>query len=287
MFRKFVFAALSVFVFPAAPLAAENTPAPPNWQDGQGPSVYLQTNQTQAVASTDEGNTYSVGTLSAERIAPAEPAPRNSAPPKIDSAVVPAVHEVPSPHSSSDSRRLAPPSNLNGKPSDQSGRTSSGARRLANFGLPVQSIYTVVTALAIVIGSFLLFAWAMRRTNRKSGVRRGNVPSDAVCVLGRVPLAARQFAELLHVGNKLVLVALTPNGPTTLTELSDPAEVDRIVGLCQQFDPHSATKAFEQVFQQFSQEPTGGGFLGSDPLPTSLSSAATTAYRSHRGTGRA
>jgi hypothetical protein len=91
----------------------------------------------------------------------------------------------------------------------------------------------------------------------------------------------------LRIGNKLVLVALTPNGPTTLTEVTDPSEVDRIVGLCQQFDPHSATKAFEQVFQQFSHEPTGGGFLGSDPLPASLSSAATAAYRSHRGTGRA
>jgi hypothetical protein len=56
--------------------------------------------------------------------------------------------------------------------------------------------------------------------------------------------------------------------------------------LCQQADPKSTTKVFEQVFQQFTTEPTSGGFLGSDPLPASFASAAS-AYRSHRGTARA
>ena len=287
MFRKSSFAALALLVLLAAPVAADTTPAPPNWHDGQGPSVYLQATQTPAVASKDEGNSYSVGTMPVEPSGVVEPALLSTAPPRIDSAVLPAVHEAPSAVSGANTRRLAPPTNVTDKASEQNSRTFPGARHVPNFGLPMQSIYTVVTALAIVIGSFLLFAWAMRRTNRKSGGRREIVPSDAVSVLGRVPLAARQFAELLHVGNKLVLVALTPNGPTTLTELSDPAEVDRIVGLCQQFDAHSTTKAFEQVFQQFSTESTGGSFLGSDPLPTSLSSAATAAYRSHRGIGRA
>ncbi len=181
-------------------------------------------------------------------------------------------------------RRSAPPSNRDDKTATHDGHSSAGARRLADFGVPVQSIYTVVTALAIVLGAFLLFAWALRRGGKNSGARRGVLPTDAVSVLGRVPLAARQFAELLRVGNKLVLVALTPTGPTTLTEITDPVEVDRLLGLCQQFEPHSTTKAFEQVFQQLSIEPTNGGFLD-DPLPASLSSAAS-AYRSHRGAAR-
>jgi flagellar biogenesis protein FliO len=157
---------------------------------------------------------------------------------------------------------------------------------MLDFGFPVQSTYTVVTALAIVIGAFLMFAWALKRGNKNARGRSGMLPAEAVHVLGRVPLAGRQFAELLRVGNKLVLVAMTPSGPTTLTEVTDPVEVDRLVGLCQRFDSHSTTKAFEQVFQQFSDEPTGGTFLGGEPLPTSLSPAAS-AYRSHRGTARA
>jgi hypothetical protein len=101
-------------------------------------------------------------------------------------------------------------------------------------------------------------------------------------VLGRVPLAARQFAELLRVGNKLVLVSLTPSGAETLTEVTDPAEVDRLVGLCQQSNPYSTTKAFEQVFQQMSTEPAPPGFLGSEALMSSIASPAS-AYRAHRG----
>jgi len=98
----------------------------------------------------------------------------------------------------------------------------------------------------------------------------------------------RRFSELLllRVGNKLVLVAVTPGGAEALTEVTDPAEVDRIVGLCQQHDRHSTTQAFEQVFQSLTREPGGGGFLGADSLPTSLSPIAA-AYRSQRGTGRA
>ena len=139
--------------------------------------------------------------------------------------------------------------------------------RGVSFGIPTQAIYTVITGLAIVIGAFLIFAWALRRGGKNSNRRRGALPSEVVSVLGRAPLAARQFAELLRVGNKLVLVAMTPTGPTTITEVTDPVEVDRLVGMCQQFEPHSTTKAFEQVFQQFSSEPTSGGFLGGEPLP--------------------
>jgi len=259
----------------ARPVTADGTPAPPNWQDGQGPSVYMAANRQSPATATAQDTRYA---------APPEPMPA-----KIDSAVIPAAAEEPVAHSlqaiEEPSRRLAPPRTTENE-LVQPSQHAEGGRRVPSFGLPVQSIYTVVSALAIVLGSFLLFAWAIRRNHRNSNTSRGKVPSEAVSVLGRVPLAARQFAELLRVGNKLVLVAATPNGPTALAEISDPAEVDRIVGLCHQFDPHSTTKEFEQVFQQFSNEPASNGFLGSDPLPASFPSVATSAYRSQRGTGR-
>jgi flagellar biogenesis protein FliO len=166
------------------------------------------------------------------------------------------------------------------------GRASVATQRALNFGIFTQSIYTVVTALSMVIGAFLLFAWALRRGGKHGGNHRHALPADAVSVLGRVPLATRQFAELLRVGNKLVLVAHTPAGPTTLTEITDPVEVDRLVGICQQVDPYSTTKEFEQVFEQFSSESMVDDALSNERLPTSLSPAAA-AYRSHRGAARA
>jgi flagellar biogenesis protein FliO len=152
-----------------------------------------------------------------------------------------------------------------------------------DFGLPAQSIYTMGTGLAIVVGAFLLFAWVLRRGGR-GRVGRGMLPTDAVSVLGRVSLTSKQVAQLLRVGNKLVLVAITPGGAETLTEVTDPVEVDRLMGLCQQHDPRSTTKVFEQVFQNLSREPAPSGFLGGDSLPTSISPVAV-AYRSHRGDG--
>ena len=129
--------------------------------------------------------------------------------------------------------------------------------------MPTSSLYTVACALTIVIGAFLICAWLLRRGTTSSATV---LPTDVVSVLGRVPLAARQFAELLRVGNKLVLVSLTPGGVETLTEVTDPAEVDRLVGLCQQSNPHSTTQAFEQIFQQIAHE-RPSGFFGNDPLP--------------------
>ena len=270
----------------ATSLMAQTTPAPPNWQDGQGASVYLQaTQQPQANPPAAASERYVAERPAAELATPAA-IPMPAAPQRIDAAVTPANHVEPVASPPTAERRLAPPTSRNNETSATGERSPAAAMRSVSFGIPTQAIYTVITGLAIVIGAFLIFAWALRRSGKNSNHRRGALPSEVVSVLGRAPLAARQFAELLRVGNKLVLVAMTPTGPTTITEVTDPVEVDRLVGMCQQFEPHSTTKAFEQVFQQFSSEPTSGGFLGGEPLPAALSSAAS-AYRSHRGSSRA
>ena len=60
------------------------------------------------------------------------------------------------------------------------------------------------------------------------------LPTEVVEVLGRAPLAGRQQMHLLRCGNKLLLVSVTPTGAETLTEVTDPVEVDRLSGLCRQ-----------------------------------------------------
>jgi flagellar biogenesis protein FliO len=283
MFQLTRIAALTVLAaLAAAPLRAENTPAPPDWQDKHGASVYTQMRPQSSPTAEAPQDPHYASTAPAPFSAPPIARPLTIKP---DVAVTPARHEETA-TSEPLGRRLAPPTVHDEASGTTEGHASSGTKRIMDFGMPLQSIYTVATALAIVLGAFLLFAWAIRRGGKNSLARRGTLPSEVVNVLGRVPIAARQFAQLLRVGNKLVLVALAPDGPTTLTEVTDPAEVDRLVGLCQQSDSKSSTKTFEHVFQQFTTEPTSGGFLGSEPLPTSITSAAS-AYRSRRGTGRA
>jgi len=181
-----------------------------------------------------------------------------------------------------DNRRLAPPSSSwieAAKPATTDQTLAERDSPWRSFGVPRGTIYKIATALTIVVGLFLLFAWLLRRGGRSVA---NSLPADVVCVLGRVPLAARQFADLLHVGNKLVLVASSPAGPATLTEVTDPIEVDRLVGLCRQADPHSTTKAFEQVFRQLARDPAPTGFLGNEGLPATYASPID-AFRLPRG----
>jgi flagellar biogenesis protein FliO len=274
MFCYLRLVALIVLAAVARPSAAQSTPAPPDWKDN-GASVYLggaekslpPNDPAPSIALTGADSTQA--TMSR----------------KFDSSVVPSAHTEQVSFTESDGRHLAPPG---GQPSGEnangsSGRANGEPRRLMDFGIPTASLYTMGTGLAIVVGAFLLFAWVLRRGGQ-GRASRGMLPADAVSVLGRVSLTPKQVAQLLRVGNKLVLVALTPGGAETLTEVTDPVEVDRLMGLCQQHDARSTTKAFEEVFQNLSREPVTSGFLGGDSLPSSISPVAA-AYCSHRGDG--
>jgi len=138
------------------------------------------------------------------------------------------------------------------------------------FGLPL--VVTVGGSLAVVLGVFFLIAWAVR-----SAAPRGLtlLPSEVVEVLGRAPLAGRQQLHLLRCGKKLILVSVTPAGAETLTEISDPEEVDRLAGLCQQARPNSATAAFRQVLRQLA----GQNKAAADMLGAGLDATATTTGR--------
>lgn len=118
------------------------------------------------------------------------------------------------------------------------------------------SALTSVMSLAVVLGLFFAVVWAMRR-----GMPQGPalLPREAVEVLGRTPLAGRQHAHLIRCGNKLLLVYLSQGAAETLAEITDPMEVDRLVGLCRQAHPQSTTASFRQILQQFGREKRAGG----------------------------
>ena len=158
-----------------------------------------------------------------------------------------------------DSRRLAPKST---QPlSAASGAPIPGQRKPVSFGLPkIESLTTAGTGLAIVVGLFLICMTLVKRSGPKP---MSPLPSDAVSVLGRVSLANRNFAQLLQVGNKLVLVAITPEGATPITEVTDPNEVARLLGICLRNSKQSSSAEFQQVLEQLSQEPAKG-FLGNE-----------------------
>lgn len=145
-----------------------------------------------------------------------------------------------SPITKSDLPRLSPP----GRPAEK------GALSGNRPGL-FPSLVTIASSLAVVLGLFFLLAWAMRRT-APGGT--GLLSSEVVEVLGRSPLTHRQQLHLLRCGRKLLLVNVCAESVETLTEITEPEEVDRLLGLCRQSHPQSASAAFRQIFQQFTGE---------------------------------
>ncbi len=116
---------------------------------------------------------------------------------------------------------------------------------------PARALATVLSSLAIVLGLFFAVVWFTRRALPAAAT---SLPSEVVESLGRAPLSGRQQMQLVRVGNKLVLLSVTATGADTLTEITDPQEVDRISGLCQQNQPGSISSTFRQVLSQFGGE---------------------------------
>lgn len=182
--------------------------------------------------------------------------------PQVDAPVVPASFAVPG-----DAQPIAQPAQNDHRrlvPRRRDTKPDSGdfaADALPSFGLNFDSFYTTAAALAVVLGVFFCCVALVRRGAKRANSR---LPEAVVSVLGRVPLATRQFAELVRVGNKLVLVSVTPHGAEPLTEITDPAEIDLLIGLCRQHQKGSSTEEFDQIFRQLATETAPSGFLGNE-----------------------
>jgi flagellar protein FliO/FliZ len=238
-------------------LASEQaTPAPPAWNDGA--SVYLTAREQAAAAET--APVASPLVVNDPRVAQAEYL----------------QDERPAESAEPPQRQLAPPNDARGENARQ---PSPATIMTKGWGLPLDSLVTTITALVLVVGLFLLCMWALRRGSR---VASGHLPPDAVSVLGSMPLVGRQAAQLLRVGNKLVLISLTPSGAQPLLEVTDPAEVDRLMGLCLQGDLRSAARGHERAFRPLANEPTLKSLPTLD-LPLAKTPSASDLFRAYQG----
>ena len=113
------------------------------------------------------------------------------------------------------------------------------------------AVTTVITSLAVVLGLFVLAVLIMKKANSRGGCAK--LPGEVVQTLGRAPLTGRQEMHLVRVGNKLLLLSVTASGAETLTEITDPEEIDRLAGICRQNHPDSITASFREILWQCGQ----------------------------------
>jgi flagellar biogenesis protein FliO len=108
---------------------------------------------------------------------------------------------------------------------------------------------TGAASLGIVLGLFLMVAWAVRRGMPRNAAL---LPREAVEILGRAPLVGRQQVHLVRCGNKVLLLSVSASSVETLTEITDSAEVERLGEICRQTGGGAAA-SFRQVFGQFAR----------------------------------
>lgn len=137
------------------------------------------------------------------------------------------------------------------KPSKKEAETVS----LPSINLGGNQTASIAASLFVVIGLFMIFAWVGKK-NMKPG--SGRLSKEIVQVLGKSQLSGKQQLELVRVGQKLLLLCVTPNGADTLTEITDPAEVERLLALIRQDSPGSMTATFQDVLTQMGRQPTRG-----------------------------
>ncbi|MEO1618162.1 MAG: flagellar biosynthetic protein FliO, partial [Planctomycetota bacterium] len=100
------------------------------------------------------------------------------------------------------------------------------------LGSGTSPVTTTVCALLVVLSLFGGFVWISRRMGAGSSAPAG-IPEDVFRSLGSVALDAKSRAVFLRIGTKVVVVAQTASGESsTLTEITDPEEVERITNRC-------------------------------------------------------
>ena len=189
------------------------------------------------------------GAIEARPVAPASPQPRLSqrGQPPLNVRLV-AAEEPVKQQPVRQPLRLAPRS--------EAGR--QGVDRPA-APTPTNALGTVAGSLGAVLALFMIIVWCTRRF---SPAGTAVLPQEAVELLGRAPIPGRQQMQLIRIGNKLLLVAHSPVGMETLTEITDATEVEQLVSLCKRGQSGSASAAFRQALTQLASEPAPRGFVG-------------------------
>jgi flagellar biogenesis protein FliO len=132
-------------------------------------------------------------------------------------------------------------------PTDAARKTNSPARKPAGPA----SLWGTVIGLGVVFAMFLgARVWLTR--HGPVGIR--GLPVEALELLGKRTIEPRVSIHIVRCGPKVLVLGVSPDGVRTLTEITDPVEIDLIAGACRRKD---ATTKMPPSFAGMIQQSAG------------------------------
>jgi flagellar biosynthetic protein FliO len=119
-----------------------------------------------------------------------------------------------------------------------------------NADTKTTSVWWVFMSLSLVLALIAGTAYILRRFLPGSQ-RVGR--SSAIEILSRSTINPKQSLCLVRLGNKLLLVGLSPNHMSCLANIDDPEEIAQISGLLEKDSVHSVSNTFGRLFHKESQ----------------------------------
>lgn len=129
--------------------------------------------------------------------------------------------------------------------------------------------WTTIGALCLVIAVVVL---AARFLKRYAPAAQKTLPAGALQILGKRNIDPRNVVYLLQCGGRILVVGVSPQGLSTLAEITDPAEVEHLTDACRQAETATGVPGFGQLLQSVrgGRSATDEAGLSSDPATQRL-----------------
>jgi flagellar biogenesis protein FliO len=124
-------------------------------------------------------------------------------------------------------------------------RSSTGIDRKSKSGAP---LWSTLGALSFIIA---LIVVAARLLKKHGPAAVAGLPPEALEPLGKHYVDPRNSIHFIRCGSRILVLGLSPHGFQTLTEVTDPVEVNQLAGACRRQKHDSAiAQSFRSLFQQ-------------------------------------
>lgn len=108
--------------------------------------------------------------------------------------------------------------------------------------------WTSLGGFLAVLALVLLSAKLLRKS--LPAAQKG-LPPEVIKILGRKPLDYRHTIHLVRCGSRLLVLGSSQEGLTTLSEITDPVEIDYLAGMCESRESPSLAQGFSQFFRKY------------------------------------